>query len=263
MAEMVSRANVNRRKFLTGAAIASATAVSARDIVSATPALEPKASQAAPSARRPSAGMAAAETGSPAELAEVQGKPGSDYMVDVIKSLNVDYVFANPASSFRGLHESLLTYGGNRAPEFIECLHEESSIGMAHGYFKAPGKPIVVLDRPNPLNGAYVQGPLTDAGQESFVNYYSVPVRHGMTIGELAKLYNAEKHINANLAVVPMKGWMRGDWFDSTGQVWVNPSPNLRGLEAAALYPGVALIEGTNLSVGRGTDAPFERLGAT
>ena len=83
-----------------------------------------------------------------------------------------------------------------------------------------------------------------------------------MTIGELAKLYNAERHINANLTVVPMKGWMRGDWFDSTGQVWVNPSPNLRSLEEATLYPGVALIEGTNLSVGRGTDSPFELVGA-
>jgi uncharacterized protein YbbC (DUF1343 family)/CubicO group peptidase (beta-lactamase class C family) len=134
------------------------------------------------------------------------------------------------------------------------------------GYFleaaAKAGKPIVVLDRPNPLTGAYVQGPLSDPGQESFVNYYSLPVRHGMTIGELAKLYNTEKRINANLTVVPMKGWMRGDWFDSTGQVWVNPSPNLRRLEAAALYPGVALIEGTNLSVGRGTDTPFELVGA-
>jgi uncharacterized protein YbbC (DUF1343 family)/CubicO group peptidase (beta-lactamase class C family) len=134
------------------------------------------------------------------------------------------------------------------------------------GYFleaaAKSGKPIVVLDRPNPLNGSYVQGPLSDGGQESFVNYYSVPVRHGMTIGELAKLYNAEKRINANLTVVPMKGWMRGDWFDSTGQVWVNPSPNLRTFEAAVLYPGVALIEGTNLSVGRGTNTPFEVVGA-
>ena len=134
------------------------------------------------------------------------------------------------------------------------------------GYFleaaAKAGKPIVVLDRPNPINGAYVQGPVSDAGQESFVNYQPVPVRHGMTIGELAKLYNSERHINANLTVVPMKGWMRGDWFDSTGQVWVNPSPNLRSLEEAALYPGVALIEGTNVSVGRGTDTPFELIGA-
>jgi len=134
------------------------------------------------------------------------------------------------------------------------------------GYFleaaAKAGKPIVVLDRPNPINGAYVQGPVSDAGQESFVNYYAIPVRHGMTIGELAKLYNTEKHINANLTVVPMKGWMRGDWFDSTGQVWVNPSPNLRSLEEAALYPGVALLEGTNVSVGRGTGTPFELIGS-
>ncbi len=134
------------------------------------------------------------------------------------------------------------------------------------GYFleaaAATGKPIVVLDRPNPLNGAYVQGPVSDTGQGSFVNYYPVPVRHGMTIGELAKLYNSERHINANLTVVPMRGWMRGDWFDSTGALWVNPSPNLRDLNQATLYPGVALIEQTNVSVGRGTDTPFEVVGA-
>ena len=134
------------------------------------------------------------------------------------------------------------------------------------GYFleaaAKAGKPVVVLDRPNPLNGAYVQGPVSDAGQESFVNYHNVAVRHGMTIGELAKLYNSERRINANLTVVPMKGWMRGDWFDSTGVEWVNPSPNLRNLEQAILYPGVALIEGTNVSVGRGTDSPFQMIGA-
>ncbi len=123
-------------------------------------------------------------------------------------------------------------------------------------------KPIIVLDRPNPITGAYVQGPVSDPGQESFVNYYSLPVRHGMTMGELAKLFNEEKHIDADLTVIPMRGWMRGDWFDSTGQFWVSPSPNLRDLEQAALYPGVALIEGTNVSVGRGTDSPFRLVGA-
>jgi uncharacterized protein YbbC (DUF1343 family)/CubicO group peptidase (beta-lactamase class C family) len=134
------------------------------------------------------------------------------------------------------------------------------------GYFleaaAKAGKPIVVLDRPNPLNGAFVQGPVSDPGQESFVNYHTVAVRHGMTIGELAKLYNGERHINANLTVVPMKGWIRGDWFDSTGVEWVNPSPNLRNLEQATLYPGVALLETTNVSVGRGTDTPFQVIGA-
>ncbi|MFZ1134777.1 MAG: exo-beta-N-acetylmuramidase NamZ domain-containing protein [Candidatus Korobacteraceae bacterium] len=134
------------------------------------------------------------------------------------------------------------------------------------GYFleaaAKAGKPIVVLDRPNPVNGAYVQGPVSDPGQSSFVDYHNVAVRHGMTIGELAKLYNSERHINANLTVVPMKGWIRGDWFDSTGLVWINPSPNLRSLDQATLYPGVALIEGTNVSVGRGTDTPFQLVGA-
>lgn len=134
------------------------------------------------------------------------------------------------------------------------------------GYFleaaAKAGKPVVVLDRPAPLNGAYVQGPVSDAGQGSFVNYHSVAIRHGMTIGELARLYNAERKINANLTVVSMKGWIRGDWFDATGLQWINPSPNLRGLEGATTYPGVALLEETNVSVGRGTDTPFQVIGA-
>jgi len=134
------------------------------------------------------------------------------------------------------------------------------------GYFleaaAKAGKPIVVLDRPAPLNGAYVQGPVSDNGQASFVNYYAVPIRHGMTVGELARLYNAERGAKANLTVVPMKGWIRGDWFDSTGLQWINPSPNLRSLESATLYPGVELLENTNVSVGRGTDTPFQIIGA-
>ncbi len=134
------------------------------------------------------------------------------------------------------------------------------------GYFleaaSKVNKPIVVLDRPNPLNGAYVQGPVSDAMLESFVNYHSVPIRHGMTVGELAKMYNAERKIDAKLTVIPMKGWLRGDWFDSTGLEWINPSPNLRGLNAATLYPGVELLQFTNVSVGRGTDTPFLWIGA-
>jgi uncharacterized protein YbbC (DUF1343 family) len=134
------------------------------------------------------------------------------------------------------------------------------------GYFleaaAKAGKPIVVLDRPNPLNGAYVQGPVSDPAQESFVDYHSVAIRHGMTIGELAKLYNTERHINAKLTVVPMAGWIRGDWYDSTGLEWINPSPNLRSLEGAIPYSGIELLEGTNVSVGRGTDTPFQIIGA-
>ncbi|HVM61271.1 MAG TPA: exo-beta-N-acetylmuramidase NamZ domain-containing protein, partial [Verrucomicrobiae bacterium] len=134
------------------------------------------------------------------------------------------------------------------------------------GYFleaaAKAGIEMIVLDRPNPITGAFVQGPPSDPGHESFTNYWTVPVRHGMTMGELAKMFNAERGINAKLTVVPLEGWQRGDWFDSTGLEWVNPSPNLRSVTEAALYPGVALIEGTNVSVGRGTDSPFELLGA-
>ncbi len=121
---------------------------------------------------------------------------------------------------------------------------------------------VIVLDRPDPITGSFVQGPVADAGRESFTNYWTAPVRHGMTLGELAKMFNAERKINAKVTVVPMQGWQRGDWFDSTGLAWVNPSPNLRSVTEAALYPGVALIEGTNVSVGRGTDTPFEVVGA-
>jgi len=134
------------------------------------------------------------------------------------------------------------------------------------GYFleaaAKAGIEVVVLDRPNPITGSFVQGPVADPGKESFTNYFALPVRHGMTMGELAKLFNGERNINARLAVIPMEGWMRGDWYDSTGLAWINPSPNLRSLTEAALYPGVALVEGTNVSVGRGTDTPFELVGA-
>ena len=121
---------------------------------------------------------------------------------------------------------------------------------------------LIVLDRPDPITGSFVQGPMSDPGRESFVNYQPVPVRHGMTFGELAKMYNAERGLNARLEVIAMEGWLRGDWFDSTGLTWTSPSPNLRSVTEATLYPGVALVEGTNLSVGRGTDTPFELVGA-
>jgi len=134
------------------------------------------------------------------------------------------------------------------------------------GYFlegaATAGVEVIVLDRPDPITGSFVQGPVSDAGLENFTNYWKVPVRQGMTMGELAKMFNAERNINAKLTVVAMEGWERGDWFDSTELEWINPSPNLRSVTEAALYPGVGLIEGTNVSVGRGTDTPFELLGA-
>jgi uncharacterized protein YbbC (DUF1343 family)/CubicO group peptidase (beta-lactamase class C family) len=138
----------------------------------------------------------------------------------------------------------------------------ESTLGYFLEAAAKAGKPIFVLDRPNPINGADVQGPVADPKRESFVSYSQTPIRHGMTVGELAKMFNAERAIGAKLTVVPMEGWMRGDWFDSTGRMWINPSPNMRSLNEATIYPGIGMIETTNISVGRGTDTPFEWIGA-
>jgi uncharacterized protein YbbC (DUF1343 family)/CubicO group peptidase (beta-lactamase class C family) len=138
----------------------------------------------------------------------------------------------------------------------------ETSLGYFLEAAAKAGINIVVLDRPNPITGSIVQGPVSEIAHESFVNYFPVPVRHGMTMAELALMYNSERNIKAHLKVVALEGWQRGDWFDSTGLTWINPSPNLRSLTEATLYPGVGLVEGTNVSVGRGTDTPFEVLGA-
>ena len=122
--------------------------------------------------------------------------------------------------------------------------------------------PVFVLDRPNPINGVDVEGPPADADKLSFTAYHTIPVRHGLTVGELARLYNDERHLGCDLRVIKMENWQRAMWFDATGQTWVNPSPNMRSLTEAALYPGIALLEATNVSVGRGTDTPFEVMGA-
>jgi uncharacterized protein YbbC (DUF1343 family)/CubicO group peptidase (beta-lactamase class C family) len=121
---------------------------------------------------------------------------------------------------------------------------------------------VVVLDRPNPIGGLAIDGPLTDAGRESFIAWHSLPIRHGMTVGELAKMFVAERKLNVELAVVKCEGWRRGDLFDRTNLTWVNPSPNMRNTTAALLYPGIGLMETTNISVGRGTERPFEWIGA-
>jgi uncharacterized protein YbbC (DUF1343 family) len=126
----------------------------------------------------------------------------------------------------------------------------------------ASGLDFFVLDRPNPITASIVQGPVLDPDLKSFVGYYPMPVRYGMTAGELARLFNGENGIGARLHVVPMEGYRREAWFDDTGLPWVNPSPNIRSLTQAALYPGVALVESANVSVGRGTDSPFEVVGA-
>ena len=122
--------------------------------------------------------------------------------------------------------------------------------------------PVLVLDRPNPINGRVVEGPLMDRDLLSFTAPHPIPVRTGMTIGEFAKLAAAERKIPVTLTVVPLVGWDRDRWFDETGLPWVNPSPNIRSVTQALLYSGVGLLEATNLSVGRGTDMPFEVIGA-
>ncbi len=120
----------------------------------------------------------------------------------------------------------------------------------------------IVLDRPNPITASYVEGPVLDANLRSFTAPWELPLRHGLTLGELAMLYNAEEKLGANLEVVRCENWERNDWFDETGLPWVNPSPNMRNLNEATLYPCIGALENTNISVGRGTDSPFERFGA-
>ncbi len=132
------------------------------------------------------------------------------------------------------------------------CLEEAAKAGI----------PIFVLDRPNPIGGKAIEGPMLDKDKTSFIGYMPMPVRHGMTLGELAKLFNTVNKIGADLRVIPMKGWSRSQYFYDTGQIWVNPSPNMRSIQAAILYPGICLLEATNVSVGRGTDRPFEIIGA-
>jgi uncharacterized protein YbbC (DUF1343 family) len=120
----------------------------------------------------------------------------------------------------------------------------------------------IVLDRPNPVTGTLADGPIADKEHFGFTAFGPMPIAHGMTFGELARLYNGTWGVNCDLTVVPMEGWRRDMWYDQTGLTWVNPSPNMRNLNAAVLYPAVCLLEATNVSVGRGTDQPFERFGA-
>jgi uncharacterized protein YbbC (DUF1343 family) len=125
----------------------------------------------------------------------------------------------------------------------------------------------VVLDRPDPINGHDIEGPVADAALTSqpgfsFTSYHPIPVRYGLTIGELANLFNSERKIGADLTVIKMEGWRRADYYDGTALTWINPSPNMRSLTEALLYPGIGLLETTNVSVGRGTDTPFEVIGA-
>ena len=138
----------------------------------------------------------------------------------------------------------------------------ESTLALAMQAAAEKGIPIVVLDRPNPVTGTILEGNILEPAYQSFVGIYPILSRHGMTVGELAKMYNAEQRIGADLTVVPVEGWRRDMWWDETGLPWVNPSPNIRRLEAAIHYPGTVFFEATNVSEGRGTDFPFEQVGA-
>jgi uncharacterized protein YbbC (DUF1343 family) len=124
------------------------------------------------------------------------------------------------------------------------------------------GRRMIVADRPNPINGITVEGNLLDTRYSSFVGLYPIPMRHGMTVGELALLFNSEFGIKCDLTVIPMQGWKRSNWHDQTGLPWVQPSPNLPTLDSSVVYPGMVLVEGTKLSEGRGTTRPFEYVGA-
>ena len=137
-----------------------------------------------------------------------------------------------------------------------------STMGEAMRAASESKKRFVVLDRPNPINGVDVAGPMLDDKLESFVAYHKLPVRHGMTVGEIAKMLQAELKLDLDLVVVPCEGWERSMYYESAGIPWINPSPNMRSLNQAVLYPGIGLLETTNISVGRGTDTPFEWIGA-
>ena len=137
-----------------------------------------------------------------------------------------------------------------------------STMGLAMEAAAEHGIRFVVLDRPNPIGGVLAEGPLQENGRESFVAYHSMPLRHGLSVGELARLFKKERKLDLHLEVVRCENWNPADDFDATGLKWINPSPNMRSTTEAYFYPGVGLWEFTNVSVGRGTDTPFELLGA-
>ncbi len=137
-----------------------------------------------------------------------------------------------------------------------------STLGYAMEEAARLGLDFFVLDRPNPIDGLDIHGPVLDRGAESFVGYHTVALRHGMTVGEMARMFAAERGLGLDPEVVAMEGWGRAMWFDATSLPWVNPSPNIRSVDQALLYSGLGFLETTNLSVGRGTERPFEQYGA-
>lgn len=138
----------------------------------------------------------------------------------------------------------------------------ESTMALAMQAAAEKGIPFIVLDRPNPITGTIIEGNILEPAFQSFVGIYPVASRHGMTMGELAKMYNDVHRIGANLTVVPVEGWRRDMWWDQYDLPWVNPSPNIRSLDAEIHYPGTVFFEAINVAEGRGTDRPFEQVGA-
>lgn len=182
--------------------------------------------------------------------------------VDPVTKLPVHSLYGNtrrPTSEMlRGIDVLIFDIQdvGTRFYTYIYTMAYAMEAAAEHGI------PFIVLDRPNPIGGEIVEGPVLDPKLSSFVGLYPIPLRHGMTVGELALFFNSEFGIGADLTVVPMRGWKRWMWFDDTELPWVPPSPNMRTLATATVYPGLGLIEGTNVSEGRGTEAPFEIIGA-
>ncbi len=186
----------------------------------------------------------------------------SEFYRDPGTSLPVHSLYGSTRRPERAMLEDLdvLVYDlqdvGTRVYTFI---HTMAYCMQACAQF---GKRMVVADRPNPIGGVGIEGNLLDPAYSSFVGLYPIPMRHGMTVGELAQFVNSEFDIGCDLCVVPMRGWRRSMWFDQTSLPWVQPSPNLPTLESAVVYPGIVLVEGTTLSEGRGTTRPFEYVGA-
>ncbi len=146
----------------------------------------------------------------------------------------------------------------------IGCRYYTFAYSLDHALVACArlGLAVFVLDRPNPLGGLHTEGNVVEPACRSFVGRHALPVRHGLTLGELARFFAAERGLDVDLTVVPLRGWQRAAWFDETGLPWVAPSPNMPTLQTAAVYPGMCLIEGTNVSEGRGTTHPFEWFGA-
>jgi uncharacterized protein YbbC (DUF1343 family)/CubicO group peptidase (beta-lactamase class C family) len=193
-----------------------------------------------------------------------EDRPGIQDSVDMVTDIRVYSLYGATQRPTPEMLKGIDALVYDIADVGVHFYTYETTMAYALEAAGKAGIPFYVLDRPNPITGVRVEGPLLDASNKSFVGYMpGEPVRHGMTMGELARMFNTENKLGAALTVIPMQDWNRGDWFDATNLRWVNPSPNMRSLNAAVLYPGLCLLESSkNFSVGRGTDAPFEQIGA-